>query len=142
MAKQSLSLSSLIAILMFASLVTANPLTDKDKEKSVPQTDTLQTSATSMRGFNYLLRGTATCDKYPGVCQTKGSPGPSCCRKKCVNLMTDNLNCGICGRRCWYGQTCCSGNCIDVMYDGWNCGACNNRCQWGSYCNFGMCSYA
>ncbi|KAJ1690309.1 hypothetical protein LUZ63_014464 [Rhynchospora breviuscula] len=100
-----------------------------------------------MRGFNYLVnrnkpRETATCDKFPRVCRSKGSAGPDCCKKQCVNVMTDNLNCGECGRRCRYGQTCCSGNCVDVMYDKRNCGACKNRCKKGSFCNFGMCSYA
>lgn len=142
MAKQYLFFLLIMAIAMSISVVTPNPLTEnKAEENLVAYTEALPASG-SMRGFNYLLRGTSTCDKYPAVCQAKGSPGPSCCWKKCVNLMSDNLNCGFCGRRCWFGQTCCSGNCVDVMFDGWNCGACKNKCKIGSFCKFGMCSYA
>ncbi|KAF3332635.1 Stigma-specific STIG1-like protein 1 [Carex littledalei] len=101
----------------------------------------------SMRGFNYWLnrynpRATMTCDKFPRVCREKGSSGPDCCKKKCVNVMTDNLNCGECGRRCRFGEMCCGGTCVSVLYDKKNCGACKNRCKKGSFCNFGMCSYA
>ncbi|KAJ4808214.1 hypothetical protein LUZ62_020780 [Rhynchospora pubera] len=124
------------------SVVTPNLLSDKDDDNSVPYTDKVAAPYKSMRGFNYLVRETATCDKFPEVCQAKGSTGPNCCKKKCVNFMADNLNCGWCGRRCWYGQTCCGGNCIDVMFNQWNCGACKNKCKNGSFCNFGMCSYA
>ncbi|OAY84237.1 hypothetical protein ACMD2_05433 [Ananas comosus] len=34
-----------------------------------------------------------------------GSPGPDCCKRRCVNVMTDGLNCGRCGAkqvRCSY----------------------------------------
>jgi Stigma-specific protein, Stig1 len=100
-----------------------------------------------MRGFNYWYtrynpRATLTCDKFPRVCRQKGSPGPDCCKKMCVNVMTDNLNCGECGRRCRFGQTCCGGTCVNVLYDQKNCGGCKKRCKKGSFCNFGMCSYA
>ncbi|XP_078177441.1 stigma-specific Stig1 family protein [Carex rostrata] len=131
----------LMTIVMPTFIVTPNPLTDKEKEKLVPNTDTLASSE-SLRGFDYLLRGTATCDKFPRVCRAKGTAGPDCCKKKCVNVMKDNLNCGECGKRCRFGQTCCNGNCIDVMYDERNCGACKNKCKKGSFCNYGMCSYA
>lgn len=87
-------------------------------------------------------RGSKTCDKYPRVCHAKGSPGPYCCKKKCVNVTSDNQNCGWCGRRCGYGQTCCGGQCVNVLYDLRNCGACKNKCKQGGFCNYGMCNYA
>lgn len=31
-------------------------------------------------------RYVATCDKYPRVCAAKGSRGPDCCKKQCVNV--------------------------------------------------------
>ncbi|CAD5171743.1 unnamed protein product [Musa acuminata subsp. malaccensis] len=90
----------------------------------------------------YHPRGSMTCDNVPRVCRASGSPGPDCCRKQCVNVMTDNQNCGQCGKKCWFGQTCCGGSCVNVMYDPKNCGGCNKRCTKGCFCQFGMCSYA
>ncbi|KAJ4804543.1 hypothetical protein LUZ62_017109 [Rhynchospora pubera] len=140
---KSLLLYALLVVATTPLKVSSNPLIDKDEENEISHTGTYD----SMRGFTYLVnrnkpRETATCDKFPRVCRAKGSAGPDCCKKQCVNVMTDNLNCGECGRRCLYGQTCCSGNCVDVMYDKRNCGACKNKCKKGSFCNFGMCSYA
>ncbi|XP_038986515.1 protein STIG1-like [Phoenix dactylifera] len=111
-----------------------------------------------------------TCDKHPRICRAPGSPGPDCCRKKCVNVDWDRLNCGRCGKCCRYGQTCCrgrcvnvmndpkncghcgkccsyghtccSGRCVNVMNDPKNCGACNNKCKKGGVCKYGMCDYA
>ncbi|KAH0866391.1 hypothetical protein HID58_083602 [Brassica napus] len=41
-----------------------------------------------------------TCDKSPKVCRLKGSSGRDCCRKRCVDLRTNKLNCGRCGKSC------------------------------------------
>ncbi|URE04297.1 Stigma-specific protein, Stig1 [Musa troglodytarum] len=90
----------------------------------------------------YHPRGSMTCDNVPRACRASGSPGPDCCRKQCVNMMTDNQNCGQCGKKCQFGQACCGGSCVDVMYDPKNCGGCNKRCKKGSFCQYGMCSYA
>ncbi|CAL9162240.1 unnamed protein product [Musa hybrid cultivar] len=87
-------------------------------------------------------RGSMTCDKFPSVCRARGSAGHHCCRKQCVDVMTDNQNCGQCGKKCWFGQACCGGSCVNVMYDPNNCGGCNKRCTKGCFCQFGMCSYA
>ncbi|XP_039123489.1 stigma-specific STIG1-like protein 1 [Dioscorea cayenensis subsp. rotundata] len=82
-----------------------------------------------------------TCDKFPRVCRARGSPGPDCCRRTCVNVMIDSFNCGKCGRRCKYGEACCGGNCVNVFYDPKNCGGCKRKCVKGAYCSYGMCSY-
>ncbi|GMI91454.1 hypothetical protein like AT1G11925 [Hibiscus trionum] len=87
-------------------------------------------------------RGAMTCDKYPRVCRVAGSPGPDCCKKKCVNVTTDWLNCGKCGRKCKYSEICCKGKCVNPMSSKWHCGGCNNGCDKGSKCLYGMCSYA
>ncbi|KAG0484758.1 hypothetical protein HPP92_008654 [Vanilla planifolia] len=87
-------------------------------------------------------RAPMTCDRFPRVCRAQGSAGPDCCKKRCVNVMTDGLNCGECGRKCRYGQKCCGGSCVDVMHDHNNCGGCRARCAKGNFCQFGMCSYA
>ncbi|KAK7859909.1 hypothetical protein CFP56_000380 [Quercus suber] len=36
----------------------------------------------------------------PRVCHAKGSPGPNCCKKKCVDVRADKLNYGRCGKKC------------------------------------------
>ncbi|KAJ8616758.1 hypothetical protein MRB53_036130 [Persea americana] len=38
--------------------------------------------------------------KYPRICRAKGSGGPDCCNKQCVDVQTDRLNCGVCGNKC------------------------------------------
>jgi Cys-rich repeat protein len=38
--------------------------------------------------------------------------GQSCCTCQCVNLATDNANCGGCGMACGAGETCSSGACF------------------------------
>lgn len=83
-----------------------------------------------------------TCDKYPSICSAKGSWGPDCCMKWCVNVTTNILNCGKCGKACKYYEICCDGQCVKSMSDKKNCGRCNNKCKKGSSCVYGMCSYA
>ncbi|KAJ6999404.1 hypothetical protein D5086_003755 [Populus alba] len=118
---------------------------NEDEENSdLPQPENQETTS-SLRGANRFLaqtRGVMTCDKYPRVCRVKGSPGPDCCKKKCVNVMTDRLNCGMCGKKCKYPEICCKGQCVNPMSDKKNCGGCGNKCKKGSKCQYGMCSYA
>ncbi|KAI3711145.1 hypothetical protein L2E82_41019 [Cichorium intybus] len=83
-----------------------------------------------------------TCDKNPRICRAKGSPGPDCCKKKCVNVMTDNMNCGLCGKKCKYSEICCKGKCVNPRSDKKHCGSCGNKCTKGNVCVHGMCSYA
>ncbi|KAI5590404.1 hypothetical protein POPTR_004G007100v4 [Populus trichocarpa] len=105
-----------------------------------------QETTSSLRGANRFLaqkiRAVMTCDKYPRACRAKGSPGPDCCKKKCVNVMTDRLNCGMCGKKCKYPEICCKGQCVNPMSNKKNCGGCSNKCKKGSKCQYGMCSYA
>ncbi|RDX66766.1 Stigma-specific STIG1-like protein 1, partial [Mucuna pruriens] len=79
-----------------------------------------------------------TCDKYPRVCHAKGSEGPDCCRRKCVNVSTDRNNCGACGKRCKYSQVCCRGKCVNLMFDKYHCGRCGNKCNKGDSCIYAM----
>ncbi|KAF3451751.1 hypothetical protein FNV43_RR07847 [Rhamnella rubrinervis] len=105
--------------------------------------------ATSLRGKSRFLAQqnlaanmNMTCDKFPRVCRLKSSKGPDCCKKKCVNVKSDQLNCGMCGYKCKYTEICCKGNCVNASFDKRNCGGCNNKCQKGEYCVYGMCNYA
>ncbi|CAH2038189.1 unnamed protein product [Thlaspi arvense] len=83
-----------------------------------------------------------TCDKSPKVCRLKGSSGRDCCRKKCVDLRTNKLNCGRCGKSCQYSEVCCNGYCVNPMFDRRHCGGCFKKCNKGRSCAYGMCSYA
>ena len=91
---------------------------------------------------NKRLPSSYTCNKFPRVCRVKGSAGPDCCNKKCVNVKEDRLNCGMCGQKCKYSEICCNGKCVNASFDKKHCGGCHNRCKKGDVCVFGMCSYA
>ncbi|KAL3519436.1 hypothetical protein ACH5RR_017585 [Cinchona calisaya] len=105
-----------------------------------------ESSPISLRGTSRFVaqksRAKMTCNKYPRVCSIKGSPGPDCCKKKCVNVLMDRFNCGICGKKCKYSEICCEGECVNPWSNRGHCGSCNNKCKKGSSCAYGMCSYA
>ncbi|RVW46041.1 Stigma-specific STIG1-like protein 1 [Vitis vinifera] len=73
---------------------------------------------------------------------SQGSAGKYCCKKKCVNVRTDRLNCGACGKKCRYSEICCKGECVNPSSDRRNCGGCGKKCKKGSLCVHGMCSYS
>lgn len=104
---------------------------------------------TSLRGVSRFLAektrvsALMRCNKYPNICRVKGSPGgPDCCKKRCVDVAKDRLNCGKCGHKCKYSEICCKGKCLNPLTDKKHCGGCNNKCKKGSRCVYGMCSYA
>jgi hypothetical protein len=88
------------------------------------------------------LPANMTCNKFPRICRLKSSPGPDCCNKKCVNVKTDRLNCGMCGYKCKYTEICCNGKCVNSSFDRGHCGGCKKRCKKGEFCAYGMCNYA
>ncbi|OMO67007.1 Stigma-specific protein Stig1 [Corchorus capsularis] len=111
--------------------------------KSVAEFD----ESTSLRGVSHFLaeqslKANVQCDKFPRICRLKNSPGPDCCKKKCVNVKTDRFNCGMCGHKCKYAEICCKGQCVNASFDKRNCGGCNNKCKKGEFCAYGMCNYA
>src|SRR5262245_30843778 len=82
------------------------------------------------------LIGFCTSDKDCG-----GAAG-SCCGSRCVDPMSDVMNCGACGMPCSGGRTCCTGRCVFLDNDTANCGACGMGCQVTNgkpSCNKGMC---
>ncbi|KAI8525079.1 hypothetical protein RHMOL_Rhmol13G0199900 [Rhododendron molle] len=80
-----------------------------------------------------------TCDKYPGVCTVAGSVKQNCCKKTCVNLNTDNLNCGECGHQCKLGKQCCKGHCFNIQTNRSNYGMCGYKCLNNEHCCNGKC---
>lgn len=60
------------------------------------------------------------CCKSASCCDANGccSNGGTCCPGSgCVDLKTDNNNCGICDRACGNGKQCCNGTCQDIKYE-------------------------
>nr|XP_011457947.1 PREDICTED: stigma-specific STIG1-like protein 1 [Fragaria vesca subsp. vesca] len=149
--KGSIQVLFLLAMLMALAAITLSasaPEEDREEWFSDEDNDlpaTLSQMKTSLRGASRFLATratTTTCDKNPKVCKAAGSVGRDCCKKKCVDLKTDRVNCGKCGKKCKYSEICCKGKCLKSMSDKKNCGSCNNKCKKGSSCVYGMCSYA
>ncbi|VYS70399.1 unnamed protein product [Arabidopsis thaliana] len=87
------------------------------------------------------------CNKDNEICSSSDySTGTNatmaCCNNKCMDLSTDDKNCGLCKNKCKFGQTCCRGQCVYVAYDKRHCGECNHRCDLGEFCVYGLCNYA
>lgn len=75
------------------------------------------------------------------------------CSFSCVDLQSDDFNCGSCGTICGgVGISCqngtcgcqpgyskCSGECVDLKTDNFNCGSCTHRCAAGKGCSGGFC---
>ncbi|XAR65675.1 hypothetical protein NMG60_11009861 [Bertholletia excelsa] len=148
--KTLLILAMLMASMMTYSATSSEEKLPLDDDEDVDKLEAYDTpnrespEATSLRGVSRLLasRAAMTCNKYPRVCHVAGSPGPDCCKKKCVNVKTDRLNCGYCGKKCKYSEICCKGKCVNPRNDKKNCGGCNIKCKKGNICVYGMCSYA
>ncbi|KAL9670876.1 hypothetical protein QQ045_008435 [Rhodiola kirilowii] len=83
-----------------------------------------------------------TCDQVPKLCLHKGSPGPECCNRQCVNLERNKFNCGKCGAKCRFDEICCGGKCVNPFRHDEHCGQCGNSCGRGDSCVYGMCAYA
>ncbi|KAM7265560.1 hypothetical protein ACFE04_003243 [Oxalis oulophora] len=119
-----------------------NDLTMEEEEEDLPASTSSIRGVVSRMLAHKRTRVKMTCNKYPRVCHLKGSPGPDCCKKKCVNVKSDRHNCGKCGKKCKYSELCCKGKCVNPMKDKKHCGGCGSKCWRGNTCNYGFCNYA
>ncbi|GMI91456.1 hypothetical protein like AT1G11925 [Hibiscus trionum] len=137
-----LKLSLMLAIVMALAAITLS--TNTSETSHPPPAD--HQMPTSYRGTGRFLaqkpRHALTCDRHPEICSTRGSQGPFCCNKKCVDIKTDKFNCGRCGKKCNYSKICCEGKCVSPLSNQKHCGGCYNNCGKGNPCVYGMCSYA
>jgi hypothetical protein len=63
--------------------------------------------------------------------------GTAYCSGTCIDVTSDESNCGACGQKCGSGLTCCIGQCVDTTFDANDCGACGNVCT--GLCCAGQC---
>ncbi len=76
----------------------------------------------------------------------------ACPMAGCVNLQSDDMNCGFCGVSCGADRSCvagacecamgttmCGATCINLQTDTSNCGACGIRCPANQMCVAGAC---
>ncbi|XP_010252475.1 PREDICTED: stigma-specific STIG1-like protein 1 [Nelumbo nucifera] len=135
---------TLAVVMALAIALAATPTTTGEDNKPPTNLSDDLPFPFSLRGSSRFLAGggAMTCDRYPSICRTVGSLGPDCCKRQCVNLSTDQFNCGKCGKRCKYSEMCCGGECVNPFFSEKHCGQCNNRCVKGTSCVYGFCSYA
>ncbi|KAJ0977218.1 hypothetical protein J5N97_012692 [Dioscorea zingiberensis] len=84
------------------------------------------------------------CWYKPWICKDQFPPfrRKLCCKNRCVDIGSDENNCGLCGIRCPFSWQCCNSVCVDIMINPFHCGSCANRCPFGSLCSYGLCGYA
>lgn len=137
----------LAAMAIVAALDLEDYNEDMDMQSRVTVPENQEQEAASLRGVGRFLSqyhqpANMTCNKFPWVCRLKNSQGRDCCNKKCVNVITDRMNCGGCGCKCKYSEICCKGKCVNTSFDKRHCGGCNKKCKKGELCVYGMCNYA
>ncbi len=138
---------SLLAFFGAASLVLAAVSCGSSTPN--PDDDSSPVGGSTSSGGRPGSGGAATGGARGNGCQA----GQAVCNAMCVDVLSDNNNCGACNKQCGQGQTCsagacvcsgtltnCNGVCVNAATDGTNCGTCGNACTGGLVCSAGVCS--
>jgi hypothetical protein len=111
------------------SIVTETTAAPATSETTAPVTTTT-TSSTGTSTTLGTLGGSKTCFIR----------GTTNCDGTCVNLTSNELNCGTCGHVCKsLAPECCDGTCVNLLTDESNCGACGHVCGALTTCTSGSC---
>jgi hypothetical protein len=106
----------------------------------------LSTSNQNCGSCNFACPSNRTCSGGRCICTSNSncSSSQTCCNGSCVDMRSDEANCGACGNVCATGSTCCSSDCKDLATDFDNCGSCGNRCDSSqdNRCTSGACRCA
>src|SRR5690606_24868496 len=80
---------------------------------------------------------TAHCTSCTGACPSAGNY--HCCGEACVPV--SQTDCTGCGEGCTGGTTCCPDvrTCVDLDTDEANCGTCGRSCRSDEVCTDGQC---
>lgn len=111
---------------------TAAPVTTTAAVTTTASGTTTATPITTITGLGLTKPG-----GYTLSCVVLGLTS---CSGSCVNLTTNNGNCGSCGHVCsGLTATCCGGGCTSLKTDESNCGTCGHKCGITSTCESGSC---
>jgi hypothetical protein len=83
--------------------------------QSVTRRGALKKLGLGLAGIALASLGLADLAHASPACKSDSDcAGQTCCHGKCVNLLTDNRNCGACGNRCRTNQFqyCLNGHCF------------------------------
>jgi len=83
-------------------------------------------------GSKQIRGGGNYCDPHPGpsnICKC----GLTYCNGYCIDVSSDEHNCGACKMQCGAYEKCCSGSCSDLTSAD-HCGSCGIHCSSGKAC--------
>ncbi|KAG2244835.1 hypothetical protein Bca4012_023020 [Brassica carinata] len=144
-----MALMKLLVTIAITTAITIAVITTVEYTRSdAPDTSTIRPSRfLAQKEVGERKANTADhCNKNPEICSLYGGGGSNstvtCCNNQCIDVASDDKNCGACKNKCKFSQTCCGGQCVYLSYDKRHCGQCNHPCEMDELCVYGLCNYA